>query len=291
MLLSQTNGSLLNRCKSVRETVKHLSEAGFTCMDVSFFMCFLKDSPYFDPEYRKGIVREYISAFDEFGVTPVQSHEPASNPIGNDGGAYYFTKASLAMPMAGEIGCRSYTVHPGRFNDRPISRDEFISLNVASISRLIPMAEKYNMPILIENIGIPGDGYYVSNADELSELVDAFGHELVGANWDVGHANLNGCGQYESIMKLGSRLRGIHVHDNRGFFVGPCDMHLPPLMGKIDFEAVRRALKDCGYNGTLNFEVDYPDSPLFSAELVTQCDRALVETGKALLRYYDAYNG
>ncbi len=293
MLLSQTNGSLLNRCASVSDTVKHLHDAGFSCMDVSFFYCFLKDSPYYDAAYREKIVREYLDAFDEFGMTPVQSHEPASNPIGNDNGEFYFKKASLAMPMAGELGCPSYTVHPGKMNEGMLSRDEFISKNVASIGRLIPMAEKYGMMILVENIGAPGDGYYATNADELCELVDAFDHELVAANWDVGHANLNGCNQYESIKKLGKRLRGIHVHDNRGTISNAtpfsCDLHLPPFMGNIDFEGVMRALKEIGYPGTLNFEVDYPNRPFFTADLITEYDRNLVKSGKALIKYYDEY--
>lgn len=293
MLLSQTNGSLLSRCENVRETVKCLREAGFTCMDVSFFMCFLKGSPYFDADYRAKTVREYRAALDEFGVTPVQSHEPASNAIGSDNGGYYFTKASLAMPMAGEIGCPSYTVHPGCLNDRPMSKDEFIEKNVASISRLIPMAEKYNMTILVENIGLPDEGYYVRSADELIELVDAFRHPLVAANWDVGHANLNSCDQYESIKKLGGRLKGLHVHDNRGYYPGAsmsaCDLHVPPFWGNIDFTAVMRALKETGYKGTLNFEVSYPDRPFFTKERIVEYDKVLVGSGEELVRYYHEY--
>lgn len=293
MLLSQTNNPLLIRGLSVRETVKCLHDAGFTCMDVSFALCFLKGSPYFEAEHRAKIVREYREAFEEFDVTPVQCHEPASNPIGDDNGSYYFTKASLAMPMAAGIGCPSYTVHPGKLNDRPMSRDEFLSKNVSSLRRLIPIAEKYGITILIENIGIPGDGYFDADADDLIELVDAFGHELVAANWDVGHANLNGCDQYGSIRKLGKRLRGLHIHDNRGPIpsasMAQCDLHLPPFMGNIDFEAVMRALKEIGYPGTLNFEVGFPVRPLMSSELITEYHRLLVKSGEALLRYYDEH--
>lgn len=293
MLISQTNGPFLTRCENVRETVKCLREAGFTCMDVSFFRSFLTGSPYFEAEYRAKIVKEYKAALDEFGVTPVQSHEPASNPIGHDNGKFYFEKACMAMPMAGEIGCKSYTVHPGKFNDRPISRDEFISLNVASISRLIPMAEKYGMTILVENIGYPGEGYYTGSADELIELVDAFDHELVAANWDVGHAHLYGCDQYESVKKLGKRLKGLHVHDNRGFYEGAttvtCDLHLPPFMGQVDFEALMRGLKEIDYPGTLNFEAGFPVRPFFTKELLIEYYKALYISGEALVSYYDAY--
>lgn len=291
MLLSQSNGPLLVRCGSVGETIRRMREAGFTCVDISFFNSFLKGSPYFEEDYRKKIVREYREALEKYAVTPVQCHEPSSNAIGDDNGGYYFTKASLAMPMAGEIGCRSYTVHPGKYNDRAMSKDEFITKNVASIRRLIPMAEKYRMPILVENIGYPGEGYHVSNADDLNELVDAFDHELVCANWDVGHAHLFGCDPYESILKLGKRLKGLHVHDNRGYVPGAktpnCDLHLPPFMGHIDFEAVMRALKDVGYEGTLNFEVGYLNRPFMTADLVTDYYRALVKSGEQLLRYYD----
>ena len=294
MLLSQTNGPLLPRCGSVKETIARMREAGFTCVDISFFNSFLKGSPYFEEEYRKKIVREYREALAEYGVTPVQSHEPTSNAIGDDDGGYYYVKACCAMPMAGEIGCRSYTVHPGKYNDRPMSKDEFISKNVASIGRLIPMAEKYGMPILVENLGYPGEGSHTTNADELIELVDAFDHPLVAANWDVGHGNLYGNAPYESIVKLGKRLKGIHVHDNRGFI--PCaqtpfkwDLHLPPFMGNIDFEAVMRALKDVGYEGTLNFEIGYPVRPFLDADMVTEQYKLLYKSGEKLLEYYESY--
>lgn len=267
MKLSQTNGSLLSITGSEEKSVAALASAGFKCIDVSFFEMFKPNSPYWDDDYAMKIVDIYKAAFEKYGVTPVQCHEPAGNAIGDDEGNYFFKKTSKALKMAALIGCPSITVHPGTANHIALSQDEFITRNVASISRLIPLAEQYNIDILLENIGTPGENYWLHNAAELSQLIDAFNSEKVGANWDIGHANLNGCGQYTNIMYLGKRLKGIHAHDNRGFIQGSApgingsDMHVIPFEGKINWDSVMRGLIDTGYKGTMNFEVSIIGTP------------------------------
>ncbi|MCQ2770644.1 MAG: sugar phosphate isomerase/epimerase [Clostridia bacterium] len=299
MKLSQTNGSLLGLGLTEEESVGALAKAGFKCIDVSLFTRFFSGSPYWDDNSVDDIKKRYKEAFEKYGVTPVQSHEPAGNAIGDDGGEYFFKKTSRAVKIAGQLGCPSITIHPGSANGVKLSEDEFITRNVRSISRLIPLADEYNIDLLIENIGIPKDNYFVRNASELSNLVDAFNSNRVYANWDVGHAYLNGCDQYESIMALGKRLKGIHVHDNRGYFAASSrtDLHVIPYLGYIDFDSVMRGLIDVGYKGTMNFEVDLPTSrgessgPLskISVDDATLYNTLLYKIGERMLKTYGIY--
>jgi sugar phosphate isomerase/epimerase len=56
----------------------------------------------------------------------------------------------------------------------------------------------------------------------------------------------------EILAAHGRRLKHVHLHDNRG---GNQDLHLPLGAGNIDVLGSLRALKSCGYDGTITLEV------------------------------------
>ena len=103
------------------------------------------------------------------------------------------------------------------------------------------------------------------DGDEMMEMIDAINHPLYQACLDTGHLGLQDGYQYETIKRLGSHLRGLHVQDNFGSLPVPAtnrmwrqDLHLPPLMGSVDFDEVMIGLKEIGYDGLFNLE---PESP------------------------------
>ena len=75
---------------------------------------------------------------------------------------------------------------------------------------------------------------------------------------DIGHANLRVPHNTteEILIAYGSRLRHVHLQDNRG---GLEDLHLPLGAGNVDVPRTIRALKRCGYDGTITLEVFTPD--------------------------------
>jgi sugar phosphate isomerase/epimerase len=104
---------------------------------------------------------------------------------------------------------------------------------------------------MIENL--PGD---YNTAPQLGELLDPVPE--LGLHLDIGHANLRVPQNTteEILAAYGSRLRHVHLHDNRG---GNDDLHLPLGAGNVDFQRAIRALKKCGYDGTITLEVFTPD--------------------------------
>ena len=62
----------------------------------------------------------------------------------------------------------------------------------------------------------------------------------------------------EGIRKIGDRLVDgcTHVHDN----YYEKDLHLMPYMGKLDWSALIRALKDIDYKGVFSLETAPPSS-------------------------------
>ncbi len=258
MKLSQTNGPLYHFYgDDLAKTLEHLKEAGFRYADISFYERYTSGSRYFTTD-NAVLAEEYKRALDETGLTPVQCHAPVGNMLGDDGGAYYFKKTTRAIDLAGCIGIPSITLHPGN-ESTPLTREEYMEKSAEGFKKHIPLAEKYGIRLLIENISFVADGVHIASADDLNELLDRIDHPLFGVCWDTGHANICKLNQYNEIKKLGERLMGLHVHDNYAVRRVPArDLHQITYWGEVNFDAVITALLEIGYNGYFNLEVDTP---------------------------------
>lgn len=259
------------------------------------------------------VVYEYKEAIKKYDMRPVQAHEPEGNSIGDDNGEYYMKKTPRAIEMAAKIGSPSITIHPGHTNTYALTKDEFVIGNINAINKLIPYAEEFGIELLLENIEIRKNasltGFYSGTAQDLIDIVDEINHPLVNVNWDVGHAHFNALNEYEEMKKLGSRIHGVHIHDNLGFtnienngIIISGDMHIHPFFGNINYDDVMRALIEIGYKGTLNFEVGSPKGYVsysnFSPELKQyvidikmKSDMLLYSMGRLLLEKYHVYEG
>ena len=149
-----------------------------------------------------------------------------------------------------QVGASWMNLHPDRytpFHDRGF----FIRRNIQSIQELLPHAQQAGVGLMIENL--PGE---FNTAAQMGELLDQLPE--LGLHLDIGHANLqNPYNTTEEILKAyGSRLRHVHLHDNKG---GHADLHMPLGSGTVDVRAGVRALRRCGYDGTITLEVFTPD--------------------------------
>jgi sugar phosphate isomerase/epimerase len=117
-----------------------------------------------------------------------------------------------------EIGASWMNIHPDRHTPMH-DRAFFIQRNIESLLEMQEHADKAGVGLMIENL--PGE---FNNANQLGELLDRYGN----------------------------RLKHVHLHDNRG---GNADLHLPLGAGDIDVPSAIRALKRCGFDGTITLEV------------------------------------
>ncbi len=307
MKLAQTNGTLFKHYNNVYDTFAHLAKAGFKYVDISFYEKFINGSDYFRRDL-DDIAAEYKDALEKTGLTPVQSHEPLGNSMGADGGRFYFKKTPRAIELAGKIGIPSMAVHAG-WNIADMTRNEFMNATAETFKQLLETAEKANVKLLIENTDCQNDGNHLADADDMLEILERIGkNPYVGVCWDIGHANLWGGDQYESIKMLGDALQGIHVSDNLGIKGADFDAHEIPFHGNINYDAVIVALKEIGYRGAFAFEVEAPtirkgiipfkqDGMVVNklakmpAELRLQSDALLYNIGKYMLESYDCFEG
>jgi sugar phosphate isomerase/epimerase len=154
------------------------------------------------------------------------------------------------LEVFAQVGAPWMNIHPHGhvpMHDRAFS----IERNLESLRELQEAARPLGVGLMIENL--PGD---FNTVEQLAELLDPLPD--LGLHLDIGHANLRVDGNTtESILKAyGSRLRHVHLHDNKG---GSADLHLPLGTGTLDTARHVRALKATGYDDTITLEVFSPD--------------------------------
>ena len=251
---------------------------------------------------------------EESELTAYQAHAPMFNAFTEEGRAK-LPLLEQSIRLCAAVGIPSVVVHANSLVGN--TKQEFLERNVEFYNSLLPFCEETGVILLAENIGRPDESFFLSDGQELRELLDAVNHPLFKACWDVGHANHHaGKSQYASLLALGDKLHALHVHDNTGYFP-PCyrqhriDMHTMPyvsLYTDVNFDEVLLGLKHIGYKGTFNFEVvtgcprirytpfeldgvvhDKLSSP--SLELWKQFNKTLYATGKYMLEAYDMFEG
>lgn len=127
----------------------------------------------------------------------------------------------------------------------PAVRQKRLDANLACLEPLADKVTKIGVRVAIENSTNWAEWRFII------EMVKELQHPSVGLNIDSVHANLGDMKPARSIREAGSLLITTHLQDN----YGKLDNHLPPGLGKIDWESVIRALAEVGYDGTYMIEI------------------------------------
>jgi sugar phosphate isomerase/epimerase len=93
---------------------------------------------------------------------------------------------------------------------------------------------------------------YVANNASALRLLEKVDHPALGINFDPSHTFP--CGEFPnvSIHQLKGHVKHCHVSDNDG----TTNAHWRPGMGKIDWVAMFKALKETGYDGVVSIELE-----------------------------------
>ena len=197
----------------------------------------------------RGAIRQ---ALDQYGMGVV-GHTAYYLPLGHPfeeirrGAVTEFVRC---LECFAELGAAVMNIHPDA--KAPMHDAGFsVRQNLRSLDELLEASRRTGVGIMVENL--PGD---FNNREQLAELLDPLPE--VGLHLDLGHTNLlvEENTTEEILAAYGSRLRHVHLHDNRG---GNHDLHLPLGAGTVDFQMCVRALKKAGYDGTITLEVFTPD--------------------------------
>lgn len=133
--------------------------------------------------------------------------------------------------------------------------DEVFRCLVETYKPVVELAEKYQLPIGIENMNKMHDdcevAYLGVTPEELGRVFDEIPSDYFGLTLDIAHASLlpGGCDPF--IDRYPDRIISTHVSDNDLVL----DHHLPVGEGEIDFKAVFKRLLEIDFTGTLNIEL------------------------------------
>ena len=301
-LATSPGGVYFHRIQDECEKIRMLHDAGFSCLDFSFW-AMKPDSPFMTDDW-KAASQQVRSCMDEIGMEGVQAHSPAGNPLNEDEAEWMLHNTIQSLRCCAVMGIPQVVVHAGVCGD---SREEFFEANRTFYRKLIPYIEETGVSVLIEN-GAAAP-YYLITGKDMREMIDFIGHPGFHTLWDVGHGNIGDLDQYESLTALGSELHGLHIHDN---FCRPGnnngwlnDAHTFPGTGTVNFDAIMQALLDIDYKGCFTFEVDapsiFPKKPFYkdgkevdrlsalSMEIKMDYVRLVYKTGKYFLEQYGCF--
>ncbi len=307
MKLATTTGDFRGYVKTAAEKVKCVAEAGFRHIDFSFYYRDFAASEDLEKQ-----VEDAMAVATEYGVDFVQAHACDFDPFRKDRDPdHEIWIMKRTLKAADRLGIKNIVFHaqlvPGCNKIYPDGKDEFFRYNKKIFDLILPEAEKYGITVLVENGAEANTGgrYCLMTGRDMNEFIEYVGHKSLKAVWDIGHANLRGMNQYESIVEMSDNLYALHIQDNDGNY----DEHTAPYSGTTNMDEIMQALLKINYKGYFTFEADnyivrngswpYSRRP-FNGEtenklqnptlkLRMMADKLLYEIGKYILEQYGVF--
>ena len=207
---------------------------------------------------------EVLKARDTAGLTipsvcgSLHSKMPLSHPdpkIREEG----LAALKVTLEDAKAYGADTILLVPGRVSET-VSYDDCWNRSVEEIKKVIPLAEKLNVKIAIENVW----NNFLLSPMEAANYVDQFQSPMVKFYFDCG--NILAYGWPEQWIKiLGNRITKVHIKeysrkiaDTQGKSAG---FKVKLQEGDVNWSAVMKALDEIGYDGWTTIEQPGGDTP------------------------------
>jgi len=132
--------------------------------------------------------------------------------------------------------------------------EEVRQRSIENITAALPTAEKYQVPILVENVWneflYDKTGDSNQSAQPLADYIDAFDSPWVGLQFDLGnHWKYGDIAEW--IRTLGSRIKKLDIKG----FSREANKFTKITEGDVDWESIEAALRDIGFTGWCAAEV------------------------------------
>jgi sugar phosphate isomerase/epimerase len=257
------------------EVLRFLHACGWTCFELSteHLEAIAGDS---DPRAR---MDEVTDTLRELSATMPQAHAHIHADVAHREAPRREADLRLLerhLDCCAELGIRYVVIHPGgRDLAMPDDFQRALERNVDGFTRLANRAERLGLKIGLENALDSRDAHraFGSVPDELIDLIAKVGSPALGITFDTSHANVRGLDLGAAIRQLGELICCTHISDNDG----TGDQHRTPGGGRIDWPSVMAALREIGYQGTLNLEIPgerHPQRELLGIKLRHACEVA-----------------
>lgn len=271
-----------------KEGLKMIKEAGFDCVDYSYY-AFKTDSPTLGDGYVE-YAKELRAHLDEIGLECSQAHAPyiMGYDAAFDLDDVNYRATVHSIESAAILGAKTIIVH-SIVVPKNVKEYSFWELNQEYYKSLIPYAEKAGICVAVENLYNYDDKrrHFVGrlgSPGELNEFVKEINSPWIVACVDLGHASISGYEPEDFIAGMdGSILKAIHVHD--GDYLD--DRHTLPYLGRFHWDDVLAALKKVGFEGNFNFEIITYLSR-FPSELLPEALSLAAKTGRYMIDKFNS---
>ena len=281
-----------------------MKRAGFSCADFSLNYYLTNTSLYkqelnkfFDQseEELEQYFAPHVRGAKEAGIKIHQMHMPY--PLYIPGGKQKLNQylqevvAPKSLKVCEVFQCPYMVVHGFKLAQHLGSEEAEWQQTEELLHSILLMAKEKGLILCIENLYTGTGGHIVEgtccNARKAAERIDRinqqYGTEVLGFCLDTGHANLVGLDFEDFIIRLGKRLKVLHVHDNDG--IG--DLHQIPFTftktreNKVstDWDGFLRGLRAIEFDQVLSFETA-PVLSAFPVELKEDALRLIARVGE-----------
>ena len=188
-----------------------------------------------------------VASGESWGCSPTSSDVKVRETILD------FTQKALQVTQW--LGTDTYLFVPGAVDVFFLPEAEVVPYDVCydratqAISQLLPTAEKLGVSVAVENVW----NKFLLSPLEMRDFIDYFQSEKVGAYFDVGNVLLTGYPD-QWIRILDSRIKRVHIKDFK-LSTGTADGFVDLLEGDVDFDAIKKALKEINYDGYVTAEM------------------------------------
>ena len=296
----QSKGILDSEILDLETGFERINKAGFDCIDLNLDV-FLKNSELYQGEMNRFFeqsieeLRQYFTSYQEgaeqYSLSWSQMHAPYPVwVLGREeqNRIMIETVTPKCLAIAGFLGIPYVVIHPFKMQYRQTCREERRQ-NMAFFKNLIKPAREHNVTICLENLYESMGGRLVegvcSAPEEAAWYIDGLngeaGEERFGFCLDTGHLELVKRPPYKTVLRLGHRIKILHLHENDGIE----DLHqIPYTFGRkagdgFDWEGLLAGLRETGYDGVLNFET-FPAMNSFPESVKEEVLRTIAGIGR-----------
>ncbi|WP_425404391.1 sugar phosphate isomerase/epimerase family protein [Hwanghaeella sp.] len=221
------------------DAVRHLSDQGYSGFEFMMFPNHL----WYGAEHA-ATAKDLLAAQAETGARFLSSNMPnidiniaACDPAMRD---YSLNTLTALVELSGDLGIPRMIVGPGKPNPLfPAPRDFMMDCFFKGLDRLVPVAERAGVMLLIENMPFA----FLPDADGMMEALDTYGHDGIGITYDVANGHFIKEDITAGMKRVQSRLQTVHLSDTTQHVY----KHDAVGLGDVDFRAAMQAMKNVGY--------------------------------------------
>ena len=255
------------------EKFAKIAQHGFSAVDYNMADTDIEIYKLNDSELKKKMLEEKAAA-DLANIEISQVHGPWRWPPQDSTAELRrerMAKMKRSIFATRLLGCKYWVVHPimpyGVEEDSTENAQKTWELNIEFMSELLEYARSQNVTICLENM--PMRRFSMATPTKVLEFIKVINDPYFKICLDTGHvAVFPDLSVSDSVRKLGTEIKVLHVHDN----AGDRDAHMFPTKGIIDWKAFLDSLDEVGFDGVFSLET-LPSAALDDKSFEAECIR------------------